>query len=93
MGKKIPMWQVILVMVVLLGLLYWGIMIDTDAGEGHVALILAGGFAAIVAVGGFLWKAELRGGNLWFLHILPPVIMCALALMDAFKVFDKKEAK
>lgn len=49
--------------------------------------------AAIIAVGGFLWKAELRGGNLWFLHILPPVIMCALALLDAFKVFDKKEAK
>ena len=57
MGKKIPMWQVILVMAVLLGLLYWGIMIDTDAGEGHVALILAGGFAAIVAVAnGWKWN-------------------------------------
>ena len=57
MGKKIPMWQVILVMVVLLALLYWGIMVDTDAGEGHVALILAGGFAAIVAVlNGWKWN-------------------------------------
>ena len=57
MGKKIPMWQVILVMVVLLVLLYWGIMIDTDAGEGHVSLILAGGFAAIVAVlNGWKWN-------------------------------------
>jgi len=57
MGKKIPMWQVILVMVVLLVLLYWGIMVDTDAGEGHVALILAGGFAALVAVAnGWKWS-------------------------------------
>ena len=57
MGKKIPMWQCLLIMVVLVGLLYWGIMIDTDAGEGHVALILAGGFAAIVAVlNGWKWS-------------------------------------
>ena len=57
MGKKIPMWQVVLVMAVLLVLLYWGILIDTDAGEGHVALILAGGFAALVAVAnGWKWS-------------------------------------
>ena len=49
--------------------------------------------SAIIAVGGYLWKAELRGGNLWYLHILPPVIMCALAILDYFKVFDKKAAK
>ena len=57
MGKKIPMWQCLLIMVMLVALLYWGIMIDTDAGEGHVALILAGGFAAIVAVlNGWKWS-------------------------------------
>ena len=49
MGRKIPMWQCILVMIVLLVLLFWGIMVDTDAGEGHVALILAGAFAAVIA--------------------------------------------
>ncbi|MBQ9961148.1 MAG: DUF5106 domain-containing protein, partial [Firmicutes bacterium] len=57
MGKKIPMWQCLLIMVVLVALLYWGIMIDTDAAEGHVALILAGGFAAIIAIiNGWKWS-------------------------------------
>jgi len=57
MGKKIPMWQCVLIMVVLVALLYWGIMIDTDAAEGHVALILAGGFAAIIAIlNGWKWS-------------------------------------
>ena len=56
MGKKIPMWQTLLVFVVLLALLYWGIMVDEDAGEGHVALILAAAFAAVVAIAnGWKW--------------------------------------
>ena len=64
MGKKIPMWQCLLIMVVLVALLYWGIMIDQDAAEGHIALILAGGFAAIVAVlNGWKW-AYLEAGIL-----------------------------
>ena len=29
-------------MVVLIALIYWGVMVDTDAGEAHVSLILAG---------------------------------------------------
>ena len=37
MGKKIPMWQCILIMAVLLGLLYWNIVVDDWAAEGHVA--------------------------------------------------------
>ena len=41
MGKKIPMWQCILVMIVLIALIFWGVMIDTDAGEAHVSLILS----------------------------------------------------
>ncbi len=30
MGKKIPLWQTIIVFIVLLVLLYWGIMVDRD---------------------------------------------------------------
>ena len=56
MGKKIPLWQTILVFIVLLILLYWGIMVDTDAGEGHVVLIFAAGFASIIAIiNGWKW--------------------------------------
>ena len=50
MGKKIPLWQTIIVFIVLLVLLYWGIMVDTDAGEGHVVLIFAAGFATIISI-------------------------------------------
>jgi len=57
MGRKIPMWQCILVMVVLIALIFWGVMIDTSAGEAHVALILAGAFAAVIAViNGWKWS-------------------------------------
>ena len=56
MGKKIPLWQTILVFIVLLVLLYWGIMVDKDAGEGHVVLIFAAGFATIISIiNGWKW--------------------------------------
>ena len=62
MGKKIPMWQCLIVMVVLIALIYWGVMIDTDAGEAHVSLILAGAFAAIVAMlNGWKWNYMEQG--------------------------------
>ena len=62
MGKKIPMWQCLLVMVVLIALIFWGVMIDTDAGEAHVSLIFAGGFAAIVAMlNGWKWNYMEQG--------------------------------
>ena len=62
MGKKIPMWQCLLVMVVLVALIFWGVMIDTDAGEAHVSLIFAGGFAAIVAMlNGWKWSYMEQG--------------------------------
>ena len=62
MGKKIPMWQCLLVMVVLIALIFWGVMIDTDAGEAHVSLILAGAFAAIVAMlNGWKWNYMEQG--------------------------------
>ncbi|MBQ4649506.1 MAG: sodium:proton antiporter, partial [Firmicutes bacterium] len=57
MGKKIPMWQCLLVMVVLIVLIFWGVMIDTNAGEAHIALILSGAFAAVVAaLNGWKWS-------------------------------------
>ena len=62
MGKKIPMWQCLIVMVVLIAQIYWGVMVDTDAGEAHVSLILAGAFAAIVAMlNGWKWNYMEQG--------------------------------
>ena len=62
MGKKIPMWQCLLVMVALIALIYWGVVIDTDAGEAHVSLIFAGAFAAIVAMlNGWKWNYMEQG--------------------------------
>ena len=62
MGKKIPMWQCLLVMVVLVALIFWGVMVDEDAGEAHVSLIFAGAFAAIVAMrNGWKWNYMEQG--------------------------------
>ena len=62
MGKKIPMWQCLLVMVVLVALIFWGVSIDTDAGEAHVSLIFAGAFAAIIAMlNGWKWSYMEQG--------------------------------
>ena len=55
MGKKIPLWQCICVMLVMIGLLVWSIIKDAG-GEPHIALILAACFAGIVAVAnGWKW--------------------------------------
>lgn len=56
MGKKIPMWQCLAVIVVMLAFLIWEIVVAKDE-EGHIALILAGAFAALVAVlNGWKWN-------------------------------------
>lgn len=55
MGKKIPMWQCLIVMLVLVGLIFWGVKID-PIGEAHIALIFAGAFAALIAMlNGWKW--------------------------------------
>ena len=55
MGKKIPMWQCLIVILAMVGLLMWSILMDRG-GEPHIALILAACVAAIVAVAnGWKW--------------------------------------
>ena len=62
MGRKIPMWQCLLVMVVLILLIIWGVKIDEDAGEANVVLIFAGAFAAIIAaLNGWKWSFMEKG--------------------------------
>lgn len=56
------MWQCLLVMVVLVALIFWGVMVDEDAGEAHVSLIFAGAFAAVVAMlNGWKWSYMEQG--------------------------------
>ena len=55
MGKKIPLWQCLIVIVAMVGFLVWSILKDTG-GEPHIALILAACVAGIVAVAnGWKW--------------------------------------
>lgn len=56
MGKKIPMWQYLIVIIAMLAFLLWEIVICQDE-EGHLALICAAIVAAIVAVAnGWKWN-------------------------------------
>ena len=55
MGKKIPMWQCLIVMLAMIGFLVWSIIKDAG-GEPHIALILAACVAGIVAIAnGWKW--------------------------------------
>ena len=58
MGRKIPFWQTLLVMLFMICALYWSIKID-DGGEPHIALILAAAFAAVVGWYHPGWQQEL----------------------------------
>ena len=61
MGKKIPVWQCLLVMVVMIAALMWSIVVD-DGGEPHIALIIAASFAAIIGVAnGWKWNYMEQG--------------------------------
>ena len=61
MGRKIPFWQTLLVMLFMICALYWSIKID-DGSEPHIALILAATFAAIIGViNGWKWAYMEQG--------------------------------
>lgn len=61
MGRKIPMWQVLIVMIIMLLLLYYEIMVS-NSGEAHIALIVAAIVATIVAVAnGWKWSFLEKG--------------------------------
>ena len=46
MGRKVPMWQCLIVILAMIGLLMWSILMD-NGGEPHIALILAAAVAAV----------------------------------------------
>lgn len=60
MGRKIPMWQVLLVMVIMLVLLFYEIM--QGSGDAHIALVLAAVVATVIAVlSGWKWHYIEKG--------------------------------
>lgn len=61
MGKKIPTWQILIVVLFMLAGLYWEVIVAGD-GEGHIALIASGLVAGIVAIAnGWKWKYLEKG--------------------------------
>lgn len=60
MGKRIPMWQILLVMLVLLLTLVWTILVT--GGYVHIALIVSAIFGSIIAIAnGFKWAYIEKG--------------------------------
>ncbi|GAB1476776.1 Na+/H+ antiporter NhaC [Bacillota bacterium] len=60
MGKRIPMWQILVTLLVLMLLLIWTILVTE--GYVHIALIIAAIFGAIVAIAnGFTWTHLEKG--------------------------------
>jgi NhaC family Na+:H+ antiporter len=61
MGRKIPFWQTVLVMLIMLLLLYYEIMVSNH-GDPHIALVAAAVVAAIVAIAnGWKWSYLEKG--------------------------------
>ena len=61
MGKKIPMWQCVLVIVAMIVFLFWNVMFD-EGGEAHVGLILAACVAGLIgAINGWKWSYMEQG--------------------------------
>jgi NhaC family Na+:H+ antiporter len=55
MGRKIPLWQCLIVILAMVAFLMWAIIKD-EGGEPHIALLLAASVAAIVAfANGWKW--------------------------------------
>ena len=60
MGRRIPMWQILLVLLVLILLLAWTILITE--GYVHIPLVIAAIFGAIIAIAnGFKWSYIEKG--------------------------------
>ena len=60
MGKRIPLWQILLVLAFMLASLMYTIIVV--GGYMHIALILSGGFASIVAIlNGYTWSFLEKG--------------------------------
>ena len=61
MGRKIPLWQCLIVILAMVGLLMWSILKD-EGGEPHIALILAACVGGIVAAAnGWKWAYLEKG--------------------------------
>ena len=61
MGKKIPLWQCLIVILAMVGFLMFSILVD-EAGEPHIALILAACVAGIIArLNGWKWAYMEKG--------------------------------
>lgn len=61
MGRKIPLWQVFGVIVIMLALLYYEIMVSNH-GDAHIALIVAAIIGAAVAIAnGWKWSYIEKG--------------------------------
>ena len=62
MGRRVPMWQVLLCVVFTLGVICYSIFLTPDYGEAHMPMILAAAFVAIVgALNGWKWSVMEKG--------------------------------
>ena len=72
MGKKIPLWQCLIVILAMVGFLMFSILVD-EAGEPHIALILAACVAGIIArLNGWKWAYMEK------VFLLPLTVPCRL---------------